>query len=246
MEPATLLGHLCCTDWVQFLRGIEKEGHLGKRAERTGRRGGILRLLTESAASAAFIRCRDRGKDRGSLSEHTEARGAVCESSTEWETELKRSSDEPCMHLFMIRSPTAFTESCSLCCECCSAGHLFFFPSFLFFFWENQRTPGRCELPAQVMSTVALWLKQRNVAERLGQAEGSSFQTLVPHSSISCSIHSCLPPVCISLCFCLWEGRKWQAGSQHAVVWTGSPVPTTCYGCQAILTVLMKGFKLAW
>lgn len=53
---------------------MEKESHLGKRTERTGGRGeeergrreegvGILRLLSASTASAAFIRSGDCGRD---------------------------------------------------------------------------------------------------------------------------------------------------------------------------------------
>lgn len=65
------------------------------------------------------------------------------------------------------------------------------------------------------------------------------------------TIHLSLPPVLPSslraaLLFSVWEVRLWQVVSQHAVVSTGSPVPKTPYGCQTLLAVQMKGFKLAW
>lgn len=58
---------------------MEKESHLGKSTESTGGREGgrgrveILRLLTVSTASAAFIRSGDWGRDGESFSEQTNA-----------------------------------------------------------------------------------------------------------------------------------------------------------------------------
>lgn len=217
MEAATLLGRLCWTGWDHFLREIEKQSHLGKRAERTGRRRGILRLLTESGASAALIRCGDWGKDRGSLSEQTEAQGAVCESSTERETELERSGDEPCTHLFTIRSPPASAESCSLCCECCSAGHLFVFFFLLFFFLLGKpKNPREMWITGTSVEHCGTLTQAKECSRTVGPG---SLRIILPDSGpllIHQLQHPLLSSSCVHLSLLLFMGGEAVAGWQSA------------------------------
>ncbi len=158
-------------------------------------------------------------------------------------TVLERNRDQPCWHLFAVASPPASAACCSLRGEYCGAGHLLLF-------WENRRTPGRCEFLAQLLSTAAPRHKRRNVE----QSRGSSFQTLVPNHP---SLHPLLPSSspCIAPALCM--GGEALAGCQsacggvngqlsaHNTLWTSDTPRCTNERLQARLVRLNREQRLA-
>lgn len=220
---------------------MEKESHLGKRTLETGARegGGGERSCACSLwapqvqlSSASWT----EGETERVWASEQKLWGA---EGCLWKTPSQNKTKQGRWYLWPL-SPSTSATRCSLYGECCIAGHLLLF-------WENWRAPGRCEFLAQPLSTAAPRYRWRNVAERANKAEEHSSRLLVPKPSICLCIHSSLlPSVHLSLLLCVWEVTLWQVVSQHAVEWPGRTVPTTRYGHQTLLAVLMKGFKLTW
>lgn len=87
------------------LSAIEKGSHLGKRAEWTGGRDGILRLLTLSTASAALIHCGGWSWYRRSLSEQREPQRDSVEHDLKGNSQKGSETSHDCIYLQSLNLP---------------------------------------------------------------------------------------------------------------------------------------------
>lgn len=171
---------------------MEKESHLGKSRERTGGREGrgeggrrveILRLLSVSTASAAFICSGDRGRDGESLSKQ---RGALRDSRSrkeQWAAGLAL------VFLTGLPLPQAAVCVANVAVQ------------VTFSFGKTEEFPGTHEVLAQLLSTAAPRYRRTDVAARVDRAEDRPPRLWVSKRVICICTHSSIPlPVHLSCC----------------------------------------------